>query len=239
MTVSRTRHDPSARAASWRARISACAVGSWRRSRSFLPAPTTSPPRATTAPTGTSSCSKQRSASASARPISSSSAEVKVPDTRVILAKPPPGGACSFSVRRVLLLSLLLIAACPAAASAAHYRPGQVVLHDDLGTRVVPTPGDHSVLWTAGRLRDRQDVDWAVPNYVAHAVQASFVPNDPGDGSGWQAMQWNFLPGTGVNAPGAWENLISDGKPGGKGVVVAVLDSGVAYENRGRYRRSP
>jgi serine protease len=142
-------------------------------------------------------------------------------------------------VRRVLLLSLLFIAACPAAASAAHYRPGEVVVHDDSGTRVVPTPGDHSVLWTAGRLRERQGVDWAVPNFLAHAAQSSFVPNDPGNGGGWQAMQWNFLPGTGVNAPGAWENLIKDGKPGGKGVVVAVLDSGVAYENRGRFRRSP
>jgi serine protease len=142
-------------------------------------------------------------------------------------------------VRRVLLLSLLLIAACPSAASAANYREGEVVIHDDKGTQVVATPGDHSVLWTAGRLRDRQGVDWAVPNYLAHAAQTPFVPNDPGQGSGWQAMQWNFLPGTGVNAPGAWENLIQDGKPGGKGVVVAVLDSGVAYENRGRFRRSP
>ena len=41
-----------------------------------------------------------------------------------------------------------------------------------------------------------------MPNYVAHAAQ-EFVPNDPGrDGSGWQAMQWNFLPGIGVNALG-------------------------------------
>ena len=56
---------------------------------------------------------------------------------------------------------------------------------------------------------------------------------------GWQKLQWNFLPETGVNAPEAWANLARAGRPGGKGVVVAVLDTGVAYANRGRFRRSP
>jgi serine protease len=140
-------------------------------------------------------------------------------------------------VRRVALLSLLALAAWPAAAHAARkYVPGEVLVRDAHGMRTVRTPGDHSVRWTAGRLRARRGVDWAVPNYVAHAA---FVPNDPGKGSGWQALQWNFLPGTGVNAPGAWDNLIRDGRPGGQGVVVAVLDSGVAYENYKRFRRSP
>ena len=142
-------------------------------------------------------------------------------------------------MRRVCLLTLVILAASPGAVHAARYVPGEVLVHDQRGTRVVATPGAHSVLWTAGRLRARAGVDWAVPNYIAHAAQ-DFVPNDPGrDGSGWQTMQWNFLPGNGVNAPGAWGNLIRAGRPGGGGVVVAVLDSGVAYENRGRYRRSP
>ena len=52
-------------------------------------------------------------------------------------------------------------------------------------------------------------------------------------------MQWNFLPGTGVNAPVAWDNVLRAGRPGGRGVVIAVLDTGVAYADRGRYRRSP
>jgi serine protease len=143
------------------------------------------------------------------------------------------------SVRRVFLLTLLALAASAATAHAAPYVPGEVLVHDATGTRVVRAPGDHSVLWTAGRLRARAGVDWAVPNYIAHAAQ-EFVPNDPGrDGTGWQATQWNFLPGTGINAVGAWNNLIRAGRPGGSGVVVAVIDSGVAYENRGRFRRSP
>ncbi|MDA0184438.1 S8 family serine peptidase [Solirubrobacter phytolaccae] len=70
----------------------------------------------------------------------------------------------------------------------------------------------------------------------AHA----WIPDDKGIGGlGWQADQWNFLPGTGVDAPRAWDNLFAAGRPGGKGVEIAVLDSGVAYENRGRFKKSP
>jgi serine protease len=77
---------------------------------------------------------------------------------------------------------------------------------------------------------------------VALAIAGSFQPNDPGRSGqpgGWVNDQWNFLPGTGVNAPPAWDRLIAKGRPGGKGVKVAVLDTGVAYEDRGKFRRSP
>jgi serine protease len=42
-----------------------------------------------------------------------------------------------------------------------------------------------------------------------------------------------------VDAPDAWDHLNAVGRPGGAGVVVAVLDTGVAYRRLGRYRRSP
>jgi serine protease len=42
-----------------------------------------------------------------------------------------------------------------------------------------------------------------------------------------------------VNAPGAWDLARSAGAPGGRGAVVAVLDSGVAYENYRSFRRAP
>ena len=67
-------------------------------------------------------------------------------------------------------------------------------------------------------------------------------PNDPGIAKvagGWQQLQWNFVGEFGVQAPTAWNNLIADHAPGGRGVVVAVLDTGVAYANRGRFRISP
>jgi serine protease len=80
----------------------------------------------------------------------------------------------------------------------------------------------------------------ATPNWIARA--SGFVPNDPGSAGqpgGWQQTQWNFLPVTGVDAPAAWDNLIAAGRPGGQGVLIAVLDTGVAYRDRGKFRRSP
>jgi serine protease len=55
---------------------------------------------------------------------------------------------------------------------------------------------------------------------------------------GWQDLQWNFLAGAGINAPDAWQHLLDLGKPGGRGTVVAVLDTGVAYATRKRFRKS-
>src|SRR6201999_44136 len=52
-------------------------------------------------------------------------------------------------------------------------------------------------------------------------------------------MQWNMLPSAGVNAPEAWANLLGDHRAGGKGVVVAVLDTGIAYRNWKTFHRSP
>ncbi len=68
------------------------------------------------------------------------------------------------------------------------------------------------------------------------------LPDDPGLGTipgGWQRTQWNFVGPFGVNAPGAWSNLRRAGRPGGRGVVVAVLDTGVAYRAAGPQPRSP
>ena len=79
----------------------------------------------------------------------------------------------------------------------------------------------------------------ATPNYIA---RASFIPDDPASGGepgGWQDVQWNFTGPFGVNAPAAWDNLARAGRPGARGVIVAVLDTGVAYSDRGRFTRSP
>lgn len=71
---------------------------------------------------------------------------------------------------------------------------------------------------------------------VAAPSAQAWIPDDPGSTGtpgGWQSEQWNFMPGTGVDAPRAWDHLIAAGRPGGRGVKIAVVDSGVSY------RRSP
>jgi len=71
-----------------------------------------------------------------------------------------------------------------------------------------------------------------VPNYVAHASQ--FTPDDP-----YLARQWNFIGTYGIGMPEAWSLAAAAGAPGGKGVTVAVLDSGVAFERYRGFRRAP
>jgi serine protease len=129
-----------------------------------------------------------------------------------------------------------------AAQAAPSYVPGQVVVQYEgaPGPTVVPTtPGD-TVHQTAAQLNQQHNVEYAVPNVVAHA-SGGFFPDDPGRGGrgNWQRIQWNFLTSVGVNAPTAWSNLIADRRPGGRGVTVAVLDTGVAYRRTKRFRRSP
>jgi serine protease len=107
-------------------------------------------------------------------------------------------------------------------------------------TRVLRIRDGRSVAATVRELRAQPEVATAAPNKIARI--AGYIPRDPGESGqpgGWQLLQWNFLPGAGVNAPDAWEHLIADHHPGGRGAVVAVLDTGVAYDNRKRFRRSP
>jgi serine protease len=112
-------------------------------------------------------------------------------------------------------------------------------------TRILHLARGVSVAAALRRLRSERDVAWAVPDYRARITGvpgAPLIPNDRGEGSAagdWQQLQWNFSGPFGVNAPQAWANLAADGAPGGKGVIVAVLDTGVAYATHGRFVRSP
>ncbi len=85
-------------------------------------------------------------------------------------------------------------------------------------------------------------IGYAVPDYIAH-IAGSFYPNDsgraPGVPHGWEKLQWNFLPRVGINAPAAWANLLAVHRAGARGVVVAVVDTGIAFRNWKRFRRSP
>ncbi len=125
-------------------------------------------------------------------------------------------------------------------------------------SRVLHLRAGETVSAAIARLRDQTGVVYALPNYIAHVAGGSsrgdstqaaeaqlageFYPDDGGRSDrhrGWEAMQWNMLPGAGVNAPEAWANLLGDHRAGGKGVVIAVLDTGVAYRNWKQFHRSP
>jgi serine protease len=165
-----------------------------------------------------------------------------------------------------LVAAAVLAVPAPAGAQTARtaaYSPGEVVVRYERGTsrreetavqratgvgapkafaprtRVLKILDGQSVAETVAELRARPEVATAAPNARAHL--AGFIPRDPGragvDG-GWQQLQWNFVGPASVNAPDAWEHLLARGRPGGRGAVVAVLDTGVAYKDRKRFRKS-
>jgi serine protease len=89
-----------------------------------------------------------------------------------------------------------------------------------------------SVRETIAELRADPNVTYAVPNWRAHA--AAEAPNDPD-----ARRQWNMFGPYGINLVDAWTLAEGLGARGGRGAVVALLDSGVAYERYKRYRRAP
>jgi len=155
-----------------------------------------------------------------------------------------------------LIAALWLLMFIPAGARAADYVPDEVIVRYAEGTGggvaaqvaeeagaepVAGLPGrseqlriedGDSVRETIAELRNDPKVVYAVPNWHAHA--AAEVPNDPG-----VKYQWNFFSEYGINVVEAWTLAEGRGAPAGRGAVVAVLDSGVAYERHGRYRRAP
>ena len=161
------------------------------------------------------------------------------------------------TVTLVLLLALFSLA--PAAedfhigklcvsSSTDTYAPGEVIVKfkdgvskqqastalADLGTSVISTnaqigiqvlniPAGKTVEEMVATFSARAAVAYAEPNYIAHEFM---TPNDP-----YYVYQWH-LPL--INMPAAWDQ--STGIPG---VVVAVIDCGVAYETYGAFTQAP
>lgn len=149
-----------------------------------------------------------------------------VPGEVVVGYAPRQAPAFAADVRRTMGVRAAAAAVAPAPAD---------------GEQVLRVPRGMSVAQAIARLSRQPGIAYAVPNYIAHAA-GSWIPNDRGRADvakGWEQMQWNFLPGTGVNAPEAWANLIADHRPGGRGVTVAVLDTGVAYRDWHQFKKSP
>ena len=130
-------------------------------------------------------------------------------------------------------LATLAIAASPAMA-APEYVPGEVIVRyeDEPRSQAVSVAAGETVHEAIDDLSDRPGVAYAVPNYIARA--SDYVPNDPAF-----PLQWNLGGPVGINMPEAWGLARRAGRPGGRGAVVAVLDTGVAYQRFGRFRRAP
>src|SRR5215208_1362055 len=156
----------------------------------------------------------------------------------------------------LLLAAALLLLTVPAGARAADYVRDEVIVHYEHGTgggvaaqvaaeagaqpvQALPAgsvqlrieDGD-SVRETIAELKSNPNVASAVPNWRARA--AAGEPNDPD-----ARRQWNFFGSYGINLIEAWSLAEGLGAPAARGAVVALLDSGVAYERHGRFRRAP
>lgn len=151
----------------------------------------------------------------------------------------------------------------PAGARADDFVPGEVVVgyraHTDAseqarieqatsthdggalpgGFRLLTLGARDTVGAAIARLRRDPDVSYAVPDYTVQATD--FIPDDTGAGGidGWERLQWNFVGPWSVDAPRAWALALQAGAPGGRGVTVAVIDSGVAFERYKWFRRAP
>jgi len=160
--------------------------------------------------------------------------------------------------------ALLLALAAPASAGASAVAPGHVLVRYErsatraervaveraTGTRSAASlPGGssqltiedgESVASTLAELRAQPGVSQARPDYRLHKA-AAFYPNDPGRGApgDWRELQWNFAGPFGIRAPQAWATMRALDRDGGRGVVVAVIDTGVAYRDKGDAKMAP
>ncbi|MCG2796390.1 MAG: S8 family serine peptidase, partial [Actinomycetia bacterium] len=98
------------------------------------------------------------------------------------------------------------------------------------GVESLPIPGLEKIVFEGlplesalEVLRSSALVEYAEPNYLRGA--SDFIPNDP-----MYPEQWNF---NDINIPTAW-----DIEKGDNSVVVAILDTGVAYRTGGGYTQA-
>jgi serine protease len=156
--------------------------------------------------------------------------------------------------------------AATAISPARGFVPGKVVVKfaGERRAQTLGVPPRTGVGEAAATLRRNPRIEYAEPDYIATASAIAgdslVLPNDPGtlDGASeaaasagdWTFKQWNFMPWEGVDgrlpispggidAVGAWENLEQASRPGAAGITVAVLDTGIAYRDSGRFVRSP
>lgn len=146
----------------------------------------------------------------------------------------------SYMLVLIMIMAILPISAVSAASDSLRVFKNQAIsdeayVSDEI---VVQFKNDHKpfqvIKVPAGMVREkvqeysrRPDVVFAEPNYYAQAFAA---PSDPN-----YALQWNFATENkgGINLESAWT------KTTGAGVTVAIVDTGIAYENYANFVLAP
>lgn len=158
-----------------------------------------------------------------------------LPAQAVAAAAPPPG--------RERIVVRFKHNASPSDRAAALRDAGLKPVGARVGGAVIArTTGGTSPRAAIRRLRATRAVAWSERSLRARP--AEFVFNDTGVAAPvadtrWSDVQWALTGRFGINAPAAWTQAAQAGGVGGRGVTIAVLDSGVAYSNRKPFRRSP
>jgi len=94
--------------------------------------------------------------------------------------------------------------------------------NQQIGFKRIAIPSMLSVEQAVSELNKRSEIEYAEPNYIVHAFMS---PNDP-----YYSYQWHMPK---INTGPAWDLAT------GTGVVVAIVDCGVAYENYGQFGQAP
>jgi serine protease len=133
----------------------------------------------------------------------------------------------------------------PSALRAAVHDAGARVVGAAPGGRVVvQAAGAGAVDRTVAALRRERAVASAGPRLVARLAEdglddTGLASRSAAAAGGWAQAQWDLTGPFGIDAPNAWPLARAAGRAPGAGVIVAVVDTGLAYANRPPYRRSP
>ena len=121
--------------------------------------------------------------------------------------------------------------------ASAQFRSDRLVVkykNDKKPFRIINLPDNVAVLDAVKKYALDDDVEYAEPDFMAYA---DMVPNDPL----YSPYQWhmdNAEMNSGINAEEAWK--ISTGiNDAGEKIIVAVIDTGIAYENYYPYYQAP
>lgn len=152
-----------------------------------------------------------------------------------------PGLRSALAAACLALASFALPGSAAASPPTPAAAPGEVVIGLDGGaTEVAKIGPGSSAAETIARLRARPGVRSVAPNWLAHASELPLDQGSAGTAGAWAAEQWSFGPRPGgIRVAGAWDQLVAQSRPGATGVVIAVVDSGIAYANRGTHLASP